>query len=70
MRTILPFVCAAGSAQRAQIVGFFDDEGPAARIEAVVDTSSGYPRVVFWRDMSHLGRGYPLSTLGAGVESP
>lgn len=68
MRTMLPFICSHGSAYRAQIVGYFDDEGPAARIEAVIDTSSGLPRIVFWRDMSHLGRGYSLETLGAAAE--
>jgi hypothetical protein len=25
------------------------------------------PRIVFWRDMTHLGRGFPLDTLGVGA---
>jgi hypothetical protein len=26
----------------------------------------GVPRILFWRDISHLGRGFSLDTLGAG----
>lgn len=64
MKTMLPYICGSGSVYRAQVIGYFEEGGPAARIEAVLDTSSGNPRLVFWRDISHLGRGYPLETLG------
>ncbi|MDX1962201.1 MAG: type II secretion system protein GspK [Pirellulales bacterium] len=67
MKTMMPFVCAQGSAHRAQIIGFFGDEGPAARVEAIIDTSSGLPQLVFWKDMSHLGRGFSLTDLGAAA---
>jgi len=30
-------------------------------------TTSSLPRIVFWRDMTHLGRGFPLDTLGVGA---
>jgi hypothetical protein len=65
MRLLMPFICGSGNVYRAQIIGFFDKDGPSARVEAVVNTSTGVPRVVFWRDMSHLGRGYTLGALGA-----
>ncbi len=68
MKALMPYVCGGGSVYRAQVVGYFDSEGPACRVEAVVDTSSGLARVVFWRELSHLGRGYPLSTLGTSAE--
>ncbi|MGC4006916.1 MAG: type II secretion system protein GspK [Pirellulales bacterium] len=68
MKSLAPFICAGGSAYRAQVIGYFDEEGPATRVEAVVDTSSGQSRVVFWRELSHLGRGYPLGTLGTAAE--
>ncbi len=68
MKALMPFICGGGSVYRAQVVGYFDSEGPACRVEAVVDTSSGIARVVFWRELSHLGRGYPLSTLGTSAE--
>ena len=47
--------------------GYFDEGGPSARIEAVIDGTAGTPRLLFWRDISHLGRGYPLETLGVGA---
>jgi len=64
MKKLMPYVCGGGSVFRAQVVGYFDRGGPAARIEAVIDASSQPGRIVFWRDMTHLGRGYPLETLG------
>jgi hypothetical protein len=71
MKQLFPYVCAKGSAYRAQVIGYFDKGGPAARIEVVIDASSSPPRMVFWRDMTHLGRGYPLETLGVqATDSP
>ncbi|MCH8235789.1 MAG: general secretion pathway protein GspK [Chloroflexi bacterium] len=64
MKEMMPFVTGGGRVYRAQIVGYFDEGGPSFRIETVIDATSGDPRVVFWRDISHLGRGYPLSALG------
>jgi hypothetical protein len=34
----------------------------------VLDGTSQEPRVLLWRDISHLGRGYALETLGIGAE--
>jgi hypothetical protein len=64
MRSLMPFVTGGGSVYRAQIVGYFDRGGPAVRIEAVVDATQKPARVLFYRDLSHLGRGYALETLG------
>lgn len=30
-------------------------------------TTTSLPRIVFWRDMTNLGRGFPLETLGTGT---
>lgn len=70
MKQMMPYVCGAGSIYRAQIIGYFDAGGPSARIEVVLDATNQPPSVVFWRDMTNLGRGYPLETLGieAGTE--
>jgi DNA uptake protein ComE-like DNA-binding protein len=71
MKRIVPFVTASGSVFRAQVVGYFDQEGPAARVEVVINAagaSLARPRVVFWRDLSNLGRGYNLATLGTSAE--
>ena len=64
MKALMPFVTGGGNVYRAQVVGYFDGGGPAARIEAVLDASKSPPKVVFWRDLSHLGRGYPVEILG------
>jgi hypothetical protein len=118
-KAMWPFITTGGSVYRAQIVGYFDEGGPATRVEAIIDTSppsssatqtastsstgssgssatadasqtsasstsssqtssgsqattdsqatTSLPRIVFWRDLSNLGRGFPLETLGSGA---
>jgi len=73
MKKLVPFITAGGRVYRAQIVGYFEEEGPASRIEVVINTAaavagSGPARVVFWRDLTNLGRGYNLATLGVGTQ--
>ena len=68
MKALMPFVTAGGNVFRAQVVGYFDQEGPSARIEVVLNATTSPARVVFWRDVSHLGRGYSQETLG--IEAP
>jgi len=67
MKAMLPFVTGGGNVFRAQAIGYFDQGGPAVRIETVLDATASPPKVVFWRDLSHLGRGYALETLGTEV---
>jgi DNA uptake protein ComE-like DNA-binding protein len=64
MKALVPFICGSGSVYRAQVVGYYESEGPASRIEIVIDGTEVRPRVVFWRDLSNLGRGYQPGTLG------
>ncbi len=64
MKQLQPFICAGGDVFRAQIVGYFEDGGAASRAEVVFDATGAVPRVVSLRDISHLGRGYPLEILG------
>jgi type II secretory pathway component PulK len=64
MKGLMPYVTAGGHVFRGQFVGYFDEQGPSARIEAILDATKRPARVLFWRDMSHLGRGYPSETLG------
>jgi type II secretory pathway component PulK len=68
MRQLLPFVCAAGDVFRAQVVGYFQDGSAASRAEVIFDATQTIPRILRWRDMSHLGRGYALETLGVDLE--
>jgi hypothetical protein len=45
---------------RIQAVGYFDKAGPVARVEAVIDTNAGKPRIVYWRDLTELGKGFEI----------
>jgi hypothetical protein len=67
MKQLLPFICARGAVYRAQVVGYYEEGGPSARIEGIIDASGLVPRLLFWRDLSHLGRGYPLELLGVAA---
>jgi hypothetical protein len=56
------FVTGQTQVYRFQVVGKFDDDkpGPTARVEAVVDVNNGRPRVMYWRDLTELGKGFDL----------
>ena len=64
MKTMMPFITAGGDVYRGQVVGYFQGGQAASRAEVVFDATSPLPRILFWRDISHLGRGYALETLG------
>ena len=74
MQLMFPFVCAGGDVYRAEAVGYmFDDTSDlskpeaTSRVEAIIDTTGEMPRILFWRDKSHLSAGYSLETLGVGL---
>ena len=51
------YVTARSSVYNVQSVGYFDNkQGPTARIEAIIDTTFGRPRIVYWRDWTELGK--------------
>ena len=64
MRQLLPLVTCGGDVYRAQIVGYFEKSGASHRAEVIVDATTVNPKIVMWRDLSHLGRGFDLSVLG------
>ncbi|ADB18326.1 hypothetical protein Psta_3667 [Pirellula staleyi DSM 6068] len=64
MKLLQPFICGGGQVFRAQVVGYFQGGSAASRAEAIFDATTAAPRLVFWRDISHLGRGFALETLG------
>jgi len=69
MKELMPFVTGRGSVYRAQVIGYFDRGGATVRIETVLDATVLPPRMLFYRDLSHLGRGFALETLGVGLEA-
>ncbi len=64
MRSLLPLLTGGGDVYRAQIIGYFETSGASHRAELIVDATTVNPKVVAWRDLSHLGRGFDLSVLG------
>ncbi|MBN2476171.1 MAG: general secretion pathway protein GspK [Pirellulales bacterium] len=68
MKALVPFVTGGGHVYRAQIIGYYDRGGASVRIEAVFDATKVPTQLLSYRDLSHLGRGYSLETLG--IEAP
>lgn len=64
MRTVMPLVTCGGDIYRAQIVGYYESSGVSSRAEVILDATTINPKVVTFRDLSHLGRGFDLSVLG------
>lgn len=54
-----PYITTRTQVYRVQSVGYFENgKGPAVRLEAVVDTNAGRPRIIAWRNLSDLGKGW------------
>ncbi len=69
MRQLLPFVCVGGDVYKGELVGYFEDGVASSRAEVVIDRTEAFPRIVFWRDKSHLPLGYQLETLGLNFQA-
>ncbi|MFO0879276.1 MAG: type II secretion system protein GspK [Gemmataceae bacterium] len=55
-----PYITTRSQVYSLQSVGYFDKGGPTARVEAVIDTNQGRPRIVYFRDVSELGKGFDV----------
>jgi type II secretory pathway component PulK len=64
LKALLPYLTTGGDVYRAQIIGYFDDKGPSARAEVIIDATSTPSREVYWKDLKMLGPGYPPEALG------
>lgn len=67
VRNLAPFITTRSFVYRVQVIGYYELGGPVVRLEAVIDTTGGRPRFVYWRDLTPLGRGFDprvLQTLG------
>jgi hypothetical protein len=67
MKSLMPFICADGDVYRAEIVGYFSDGRGTSRSEVVLDTTFPLPKILFWRNKSHLQTGYSIDALGTGL---
>jgi type II secretory pathway component PulK len=62
MRTLERDLTARSQVYRVQVLGYFEGGGPSVRVEAVIDTNAGRPRVSYWRDLTELGRGFEVGS--------
>jgi type II secretory pathway component PulK len=67
MKKLMPLVTTGGNVYRAQVVGFFDEEGPADRLEVVIDATQSPPIVRRRWELKELGPGYSREVLGVPV---
>ena len=68
MKRLLPLVTTGGDVYRAQVVGFYDAEGPAARLEVVLDATETPAVVKRRRELRQQGPGYSLDVLGGELD--
>ncbi len=64
MKRLMALVTTGGSVYRAQVVGFFDAEGPGDRMEVVIDATQKPPVVRRRWELRELGPGYSREVLG------
>lgn len=63
LRKLDRYLTVRGDVYRVISVGHFEQGGPLVRVEAVIDGTLQPPRVIFQRDLSHLGPGYRIDQL-------
>jgi type II secretory pathway component PulK len=65
MQQLDRYLTTRGGMYRVNSIGYFDEAGPFTRLEAVIDTtqSNKPPVILFLKDLTELGRGYPQSLL-------
>ena len=70
MRKIESRVTVSPRTFRIESVGFFDRNGPVARIEAVISAAENVPSVLQRRDLTSVGNGYPQEMLRTSGVTP
>ncbi len=60
LQAVERFITARSGVYRFQAIGYFEGGGPSTRLEAVIDTNYGRPRIVHLRDLSEMGKAYPF----------
>ncbi len=63
MTAVERLITARTQVYRIQAIGYFEEGGPIARVEAVIDTNQGKPRIVYFRDLTDQGRAIDPRTL-------
>jgi type II secretory pathway component PulK len=61
MQSLEQYITARSQVYRVQSLGYSEGGGATARVEAVIDVNAGRPRILYYRDLTGLGKGYNLS---------
>jgi len=69
MRTLMPFICVGGEVYQAEVIGYFGDGVGTSRAEAIIDTTADIPKLIFWRDKTHLQGTFSIDVLGGDFGS-
>jgi type II secretory pathway component PulK len=62
LKALERYITSRSQTYRVQVLGYYDSGGPTARVEAIIDTNNGRPRVIYYRDLTELGKGFDLQT--------
>lgn len=68
MKKLMSLVTSSGNVYRAQVVGYFDEGGPADRLEVVIDATQSPPVVRRRWSLRQFGAGYSPEDLGVPAE--
>jgi type II secretory pathway component PulK len=68
MKKLIGLITTGGNVYRAQVVGGYFHEGPAERLEVVIDATESPPMVRRRMELRSLGQGYSGETLGATLD--
>jgi hypothetical protein len=60
LQALEQYITAGSQVYRVQAIGHYQQRGPAARLEAIIDTNAGRPRILAWHDFSQLGQAFNL----------
>jgi len=53
-RNLERYITGTSMVYRVEVVGYFAEGGPTARVEAVIDSNLGAPRILYFRDLGDL----------------
>ncbi len=68
LKRLGPWLTVGGDVYSFQALGYFDQDGPTTRIEAIIDATKSPPRIIFQRDLTMLGRGFEPSLLDGSIK--
>ncbi len=69
MKRLMPYICVGGDVYRAEVIGYFGDGVGTSRAEAVMDTTTEIPRILFWRDKTRLEGSFSIEILGGALSN-